>query len=193
MYVASKKAREKYKVSEQTLRNWAEDGRIEFETTPGGHRRYKVVEQNDKRKSYVYARVSSRKQEGDLQRQVEFLRQRYPDHEVITDIGSGINNKRKGFQTILEQLFRNNVKEVVVSSGDRFSRFGTDLFEWMFEQHGAKLKCEHDKDDKTHNEELADDLMEIITVFSARYHGSRKYKTSKEDEDLPERPAEETI
>ena len=95
----------------------------------------------------------------DLERQVKYLQKRYPNHEVIKDIGSGINYKRKGFRRILEQLFKRNIEEVVVSTGDRFSRFGRDLFEWVFEQFGAKLTIHNNKRYKSTQEELSDDLM----------------------------------
>lgn len=178
-FVPSRKAQAFYKVKEQTLRDWASAGKINFITTAGGHRRYSIIEQQEHKKSIIYARVSSKKQEDDLDRQVKYLQKRYPNHEVITDIGSGINYKRKGFRRILEQLFKRNIEEVVVSTGDRFSRFGRDLFEWIFEQFGAKLTIHNNKRYKSTQEELSEDLMEIITVFSARYYGRRKYKDSE--------------
>ena len=180
-FVASKKAQEFYKVSEQTLRDWANDQKINYIITEGGHRRYRIVKPVEHRKKIIYARVSSKKQEHDLERQVKYLEKRYPDYEVIKDIGSGINYKRQGFRRILEQLFKGNIEEVVVSTGDRFSRFGRELFEWMFDQFGGKLTIVNNRTFKTSQEELAEDLMEIITVFSARYYGRRKYK-------VPENP-----
>jgi predicted site-specific integrase-resolvase len=76
----------------------------------------------------------------------------------------------------------------VVSSGDRFSRFGFSLFVWIFEQFGAKLVsiAQETRSDRSQSEELADDLMEIITVFTARYHGSRRYGMCEEIEDISE-------
>ena len=178
-YLPSGKAQAFYKVSEQTLRDWANAGTINYITTGGGHRRYRIVQHNDNRRKIVYARVSSKKQEHDLANQVKYLKKKYPSYEVIKDIGSGINYKRKGFKTILEQLFKGNIEEVVVSTGDRFSRFGRELFEWIFEQFGAKLTTLNRGKFKSSQEELSDDLMEIITVFSARYYGRRRYKNTK--------------
>lgn len=178
-YVPSRKAQAFYKVSEQTLRDWANDNKINYITTTGGHRRYRITKLNDNRRKIIYARVSSKKQENELKNQVAYLKKRYPSYEVIQDIGSGINYKRKGFKTILEQLFKGNIKEVVVSTGDRFSRFGKELFEWIFEQFGAKLTILNRSKFKSSQEELSADLMEIITVFSARYYGRRSYKNKK--------------
>lgn len=178
-------ASEHFKVTENTLRTWSKQGKIRYEVTSGGHRRYLVVDEHlRQRKNIIYARVSSKKQKGDLERQVNFIREKYPNHEVITDIGSGINYKRPGFISILEQLFQGNIGEVVVYSSDRFARLGAgELFIWMFRQFDAKLMfiIENSEEDET---EFTSDLMEVITVFSARYYGKRKYKGQK-DKVLP--------
>lgn len=102
-FVPSREAQEFYKVKEQTLRDWANSGNINHIVTTGGHRRYCISRSpSEHRKKIIYARVSSKKQENDLERQVKYLQKRYPDYEVIKDIGSGINYKRKGFRGILE-------------------------------------------------------------------------------------------
>jgi len=178
-FVSTKVAKEHYKVSDQTLRDWANNNKINYIITEGGHRRYCIIPKQENRKRIIYARVSSKKQEGELKNQVSYLQRKYPDYEIIKDIGSGINYKRPGFKRILEQLFKNNIEEVVVSTGDRFSRFGRDMFEWIFEQFGAKLTILNRGKFKSSQEELSDDLMEIITVFTARYYGRRKYKNSQ--------------
>jgi predicted site-specific integrase-resolvase len=118
-----------------------------------------------------------------LDRQISFLQRRYKSHEVIKDIGSGLNFKRRGFKTILEQLFVGRIKEVVIASADRFSRFGTrDFFEWLFSHFGARLVILNHKKCQDPEEELAEDLLEIITVFSARYYGRRSYKAGDEED-----------
>lgn len=175
-----------YNVSTATLREWANQGRIECTKTDGGHRRYKIpIKAVEVGGRYIYARVSSKKQEADLQRQVNFLKEKYPDYEVIQDIGSGLNFKRQGFRTILEQLFKKDITEVVISSSDRFSRFGTrEFFGWIFETFGGKLTIIDDKGHAHPNEELAEDLLEIITVISARYYGRRSYTNNKKGKNL---------
>ena len=178
-YISSKQAQKHFKVSEQTLRDWANNGKIEFIRTDGGHRRYKLKEINKNKLKIVYARVSSKKQDVDLQRQIGKLREEYPDYKIITDIGSGINFKRKGFKKILQSLFKGCIEEVVVASGDRFSRIGFELFFWMFKEFGAKLTVLDKGICKSDSEELADDLMEIITVFTARYYCRRRYNNKK--------------
>lgn len=181
-FVTSKKAQEHFGVTAQTLRVWAKDGKIESIKTEGGHRRYKIKPETSG--NYIYCRVSSRKQESDLARQVEFMRSRYPDHTIKSDVGSGINHKRPSFKWLLEQLYDGNIKEVRVVSMDRWSRFGNDMFKWTFQRFGASLISEKEYVHKSKSEELADDLMEIITVFSAKYYGSRKY-SNPENPDIP--------
>jgi putative resolvase len=180
-YVSPKEAKEHLGVSIDTLRRWAKEGKIEFITTNGKHRRYKIDTTKETGQKIIYARVSSKKQQLDLQRQIDFLKSKYPTHSVISDIASGINFNRKGFTSILDQLFNRNIKEVVVYSNDRLSRFANDLISHIFTHFGAKLIIENDSNDKTPQEELAEDLLSIVSVFSARYHGSRKYKINKQE------------
>ena len=175
-YVNPIKAAEIYGVSTQTLRRWANNGQILFKVTNGKHRRYKIPDRVRKGKKIIYARVSSKKQEGDLTRQIKYLKEKYPKYTVISDIGSGLNFKRKGLKTILEQLFERNIEEVVVYAKDRLSRFGIKLFEYMFEFFGAKLTFTFNEDKKSNSEELAEDIMAILTVYAARLHGRRKYE-----------------
>ncbi len=184
MYVKPKQATKYYNVSENTLRTWSTSGKIKYIKTEGGHRRYFIetkTEQPIKEpecKKIIYARVSSKKQRDDLVRQSGFLQQKYPSHTLITDIGSGINFERSGFRRILEGVFNGGIQEVVVAHKDRFSRFGYTLFEWIFKQHNSKLICDTESE-LEENQELSEDLMAIITVFTARYYGKRKYKNKK--------------
>lgn len=182
MYVKPKEASKYFNVSENTLRTWASTGKIKYNTTEGGHRRYIINTPEPIRESeykkIIYARVSSKKQGDDLTRQSNYLKSKYPEHILITDIGSGINFERSGFKRILEGVFNGGIQEVVVAHKDRFSRFGYSLFEWIFKQHNSKLICDTESN-SDENQELSEDLMAIITVFTARYYGKRKYKNKK--------------
>lgn len=178
MYVSSKEAQKYYGVTGDTLRRWAEKQKIFFEKTDGGHRRYIINSKKkiDSRKKVIYARVSSKKQESDLQTQIEFLKSRYPKYSIIKDIGSGINFNRRGFNSLLEQVLQGNVRKVVVYSNDRLARFGQELIEKIFQHFNTEFIIENNTaKNKTDSEELADDLISIITVFTARYYGRRKY------------------
>jgi putative resolvase len=187
MYVFPKEAAKHFQVTTDTLRRWSDSGKLPCITTTGGHRRYalsfntpgsptKPVETTLK---IVYSRVSSKKQANDLERQSKLLKHKYPNHKVISDIGSGINFSRPGFKRILEGVFKGTIDEVVVAHKDRFTRFGFELFEWIFQRHNAKLLCDQEREGGTETE-LAEDLLAIVTVFSARYYGKRKYTRKTE-------------
>jgi predicted site-specific integrase-resolvase len=190
-FKTAKEAAKYYKISLPQLRNKARHGKIPAEQIPNGRYRYIIptepeplFEQINLGERIIYTRVSSKKQFCDLERQTKSLREKYPDYKIVSDVGSGINYKRKGFKAILEQLFRRNIKEVVVAHRDRFSRFGFDFFQWMFQEFGAELislDCKKQKGE----EDLVGDIMEIFTVFTARYYGKRKYITSGEENSNP--------
>jgi putative resolvase len=186
-------------VSKETLRQWSINGKLRIIKTKGGHRRYcldednKLTTSNNTKRCVVYARVSSIKQQGDLQRQIYLLQRHYPKHEVIFDIGSGLNNNRKGLKTILELTFKRNLQEVVVAHRDRLSRFGFDLFKHIFKEHNVNIKVLSDTPSKEPITELAEDLLSIVTVFTARYYGSRKYKALQENKNLSKQRAKTVV
>ena len=201
--VKASEASQYYKTSISNIRKWARDGSIPVQQTPKGHYNYiipvptknTVVQDNEDQnfpKEIIYTRVSSKKQKEDLQRQSRYLSTFYPSYHLITDIGSGINYRRKGFKTILEQLIKGNIKKVVVAYKDRFTRFGFDYFQWMFQQYGAVLES-MDQEELDSREDLLSDLMEVITVFTARYYGRRKYKTDKESQSQQSSDQEDQI
>ena len=179
MFVSPKQASLYYGVTTESLRQRANKGQVKFIVTDGGHRRYQIISKNNNRnekQSYIYARVSSRKQEDDLKNQISFLQKKYPKHEIITDIGSGINEKRKGYQTLLDNIFNGVVKEIVVAHKDRLSRFSFELIQQICKKFGTKIIIARKRNEPENpSNELAEDLMSVITVFTARYYGKRKY------------------
>lgn len=124
--------------------------------------------------SVSYIRVSSQKQKDDLDRQRAYMHSRFPDHEIIADIGSGINWKRKGLLSILDRANKGALHEVVVASRDRLCRFAFELIEHVLKQKGVKLTV-LDAVDSSPEEELSDDLMSIVQVFCCRRNGRRRY------------------
>ena len=193
-YLPSREAAKILGLHPHTLRRYADAGIIPSIKTQSGQRRYDVQTYlgNSKPRSTVcYCRVSSHKQTGDLQRQVAFMQQHYPDAEVITDVASGLNYRRKGLATILERLHQGDKLTVVVAYRDRLARFGTELIEQMLQQNGGELLVLNQRD-LSPPEELTQDLLAILTVFSARANGLRRYrKEIQEDQNLP-RPAAES-
>lgn len=194
MFIPSRKASEYLGVCANTLRSWADNGKIRYIRNPAGQRLYDVssLEQSSSTcKSYCYCRVSSYKQRDDLERQKEYMRSRYSEHEIISDVGSGLNFKRKKFIFLLEQTMLGNVREVVVAHRDRLCRFGFDLLQWFFEKHNVRVVV-LDQTICSPQSELVADLLSIITIFSCRVHGLRKYSDKiKEDKVLSEQGTEE--
>lgn len=179
-----------YGISLSNLRKLAREGSIVTDKTPKGHYLYHIPkpepdipDSDGWSENVIYARVSSRKQQEDLARQVKSLKERFPTFTVVKDVGSGINYRRTGFRSILERLFQGNIKRVVVAYQDRFARFGFDFFQWLFAEFGAVLESVEQPEPDT-GDDMVEDIMEIFTVFSARYYGKRKYHNRKEVQDI---------
>ena len=190
-------------VSDSTLRSWANANLVRCARLPGGKRLYHLQDilgklglksQPDDVKtttskpsatkiSYIYARVSSSKQKtaGDLTRQIEAMQQAYPNHQVIKDVASGLNYKRKGLQTILERCLQGLVAEVVVSDRDRLARFGVELLEWLFSWCKVRFVVQASviSETTTSTQELADDLLAVCNFFVARNNGRRAKRNNE--------------
>ena len=185
-YLSVKRTRELLGVSSQTLRNWDAEGKIRSaRPQPGsGHRMYNKQDvlnitggplPAEEKQKVAYCRVSSKKQKDDLDRQKDFFRHNYPGHRVVADIGSGINWKRKGLQTILELSMRGELEELLVNHRDRLCRFAFELVSWILERNGTKLIILNGVQDESENGELADDILSIVHVYSCRQMGRRRY------------------
>lgn len=174
----------------------ADAGKIGCLRSPGGHRRYDVEtfiqgeEVSEAQPESValptvcYCRVSSRKQRAVLERQVAYMRELYPAAEIVRDIGSGRNYKRKGFRALVDRCLGGDKFQLVIAHRDRLCRFGIELIAYMVEQNGGELVV---LDETVHSpaEELTADLLNILHVFSCRMHGLRRYRTEiKEDPNL---------
>lgn len=186
-YVNTRTACKNLNVHPNTLRNWDRDGKVRTMRTPGGRRLYDLSSLSQSNRSkIIYARVSSKGQSNDLDSQIQYLRTRYPNHELIQDIGSGLNFKRKGLTALLERLLSGDVEEVVIAHRDRLCRFGFELFLTIAEKFNTKIVVLDDAQQSPHDELVAD-LLSIVHVFSCRLYGLRKYsKKIKEDKDLSE-------
>ena len=186
-FVTGAHIRRHFDVSSSTLRNWATGRHVRCIVAEGtGARRYAFEDvaarcghtEEEKapteRRRLIYARVSSSHQRRDLERQVDDLRRRFPTHEVIQDIGSGLNFKRRGFQALLERVHAGDVEEVVVAHADRLCRFGRELVEFVFDKASTRLVvCDVGRRSNS-TAELADDLLSVATVFVARENGPPK-------------------
>lgn len=185
-------------VSVKTLQRWDRDGILKANRTPTDRRYYTydqylqfkgIQTENDIRDTVIYARVSTRNQKDDLQNQVEFLKQFCNAkgiivNQCIEDFGSGLNYNRKKWNKLLDEVMANKIKTIVISNKDRFIRFGYDWFEKFCEKFNTKIIIVNNET-LSPNEELVQDIISILHVFSCRLYGLRKYKNQiKEDEEI---------
>ena len=191
-YYSAKKVTEILGVTAQTLRNWDKEGKLKPSyVKSNGYRYYSedsILSYTQERKTKKnlnvigYARVSSKKQSDDLESQVNnlktYLDSKYTDYEIITDIGSGINYTKPGLKKLIEKINRKEVDLIVVLYKDRLLRFGFELVEYFAELNNVKIEI-LDKIDKNQDQELVEDLVQIITVFSCKIQGKRKAKTKE--------------
>lgn len=186
-------------VTPQTLRKWEQIGYfVPAQKRANGYRYYSKTQvdefseklntvKNKNRINIGYCRVSTSKQKDDLLRQVEnlelYLKSLKQPYEIIKDVGSGINYSKKGLIDLLDKIGKNKVDTIYVLYKDRLVRFGYELIEKIADLHETKIVV-LDNEDKTKEQELVEDLMQIITVFSCRLHGKRAAKTKQLMKDL---------
>ena len=187
-------------VTTTTLRNWDKKGLLKpDELTKGKARRYRIetlrnINRNiiftkDDLKTIAYARVSSHDQKEDLNRQVQLLELYCAKHgykyEVIQDIGSGMNYYKKGLTKLIDLILDNQVQRLILTHKDRLLRFGAELVFSICEAKNVEVIIINQGDETpSFEEELAKDVLEIITIFSARLYGSRSKKSEKLISDL---------
>ena len=175
-------------VSVKTLQWWDREGILKAYRTPTNRRYYtydqylkfKAGNLQDGRKIVVYARVSTRNQQDDLDSQVKFLLN-YCNakgmivDECIEEFGSGLNDNRKKWNKLLEEVMEQKIKTIIVTHKDRFIRFGFDWFEKLCLKYDTQILIV--KNEKlSPQEELVQDIVSILHVFSCRLYGLRKYK-----------------
>jgi len=184
--------------SAQTLRNWDKSTKLlPNHTGSNGYRYYShdqlkevlnLKDELERDKIIIgYCRVSSNKQKDDLERQIDnmkiYLDSLNKSYEIITDIGSGINYKKKGLRDLLNKINNKEVDKIIVLYKDRLLRFGFELIEYMANLNGCEIEI-LDSTEKTQQEELVEDLIQIITVFSCRLQGRSASRTRKMIDEL---------
>ena len=187
-----KEAKELLGVSTKTIQNWDKAGIIKVVRTPGGRRRIPLSEverirggstSSQKKKIAIYARVSSneQKQKGDLERQISFVKENVDKEflivDTLSDVGSGLNDKRKGLHKLMKMAKENEITDIAIRYKDRLTRFGYGYLEEYFNSYGVTIHVlDQEEEVKTAQEELADDLISIITSFSGKLYGLRSKK-----------------
>ncbi len=187
-----KQAANQLGVSVSTIRRWDETGPLVAQRTPKGHLRYDLSKINpnltrnkveQQSKTIAYARVSSHDQILDLQRQIEMLELYCSaqgwSFEVFSDLGSGMNYHKKGLKPLLDDILDNKIDRLVLTHKDRLLRFGAELVFALCEARQVEVVIINQGENLSFEEELAQDVLEIITVFSARLYGSPSKKNKK--------------
>jgi excisionase family DNA binding protein len=179
-------------VHPSTLRRWEREGRIKPARTSGGRRRYDLAEiapelardsKPESRKTIAYARVSSNDQKADLERQKQTLEAYCAAQgwtfEILSDLGSGMNYRKRGLQKLLDEIIAGRVGRLVINHKDRLLRFGAELIFAICEIKQVEVVILNKGEDTSFEQDLAKDVLEIITVFSARLYGARSGKNKK--------------
>lgn len=218
-YETYAKVKEMYNVSPETVRSWARKGQIQYKCIQNATRKTwlfdidsigKFMEDNTDKVDadeiaggkrdhrIIYVRVSSAGQVADLARQRDLLSRAFPDAEVITDIGSGLNYHKPGFTSLVRKICRDQVSQVIITFRDRLCRFGFELLELVCKEHGCNILVygngieDHINGIPEHPEqhvhdpefELKEDLLSIVNVFVASHNGRRAAMLKKERERL---------
>lgn len=195
-FVGGKEASKTLGVHQRTLMNWDKKGLIEVMRTAGGKRLYnikKFIKENkcnvcenlddldkEKKLNLCYVRVSSQGQKDDLERQKELMKEKYPNHIIIEEIGSGLNLNKRGIKKIIHLAIAGKVKELVIAYRDRLTRFGFELIEEIIQKYSkGKITVISEKEKLEPEEELVKDMMAIMNVYVAKMNGLRKYNKLK--------------
>lgn len=187
-FKSAKEIKEIYAVSSSSLRNYGDSGKIEIVRSPGGKRFYNIQDvraifghkifgeekASADANTYCYARVSSKKQEEDLTRQIEFLQNRTKGAKIIHEVGSGLNFHRKGLQSLIRAVIRGKCKKVVITYRDRICRYGFELLEFVFKEYGVEILVLNENITEGGNEsEFARDILDICNYYVASYNGKK--------------------
>ncbi len=200
MKISIGRAAKELGVSIPTLRRWEAEGKIRSERTPNGHRRYDLAQlrglkpyeaSKTNRPTLCYARVSSHDQKEELLGQVALLETFCAangwSYEVLQDWGSGLNYNKKGLRQLIQRICSGTVGRLVLTHKDRLLRFGSELVFSLCETFQTEVVLINQGEQPlSFEDELAQDVLEIITVFSARLYGSRSHKNRKMVETLRE-------
>ena len=191
MILKTKEASKYIGVSINTLKTLANNERIKSFKTAGGHRRFMQEDLDSftgkvavvpEKLTVVYARCSTAKQKENLERQKDRLMKHVESQSykymVIDEIASGINEKRKGLHKLLNLAFQGKVERVLIEYKDRIARFGYEYLWSIFRNLGVKVEIMENRE-KKYEEELAEDIMKILTCYSARYYGARGGRKKK--------------
>ena len=201
-YLRAKEAAELLCVTTQTIRKYHKQGKLKGYTTPGGQTIYKTSEiqdllnkNNPTLKQTQYTAHYTRASDGSkarLSTQAEQLEEKYgtPDY-LITDKASGLNEKRKGLQKLINLAKDHKITKIHITQKDRLTRFGYTYLEELFNAYNVEIEIAFEKEDKSLTEELMEDFMSLIASFSGKFYRLRGYKQQRELLDAAEHKIDE--
>ncbi|MGY5875109.1 MAG: IS607 family transposase [Candidatus Thorarchaeota archaeon] len=182
----------------RTIHRWDKAGKIQCSRTAGGHRRIPLTEINHllgimhrelivrptRKRCAIYGRVSSHRQKhtGNLDRQLKTLtvecRKRFKISPLVfTDVGSGLNMKRRGLAKLFRLAKNGSIDTLLITHRDRLVRFGIELLERILNDYGVRLEVLYQPEQQTPQEELVTDMMALLASFSGRVYGLRAHQS----------------
>ena len=180
-----KEAKKLLGITTKTIQRWDKEGKIRVVRTIGGRRRIPEseikrvlgVKEEEERVVVGYARVSSTTQKDDLERQKQLIRSYAENGEIqiLSDVGSGLNENRKGFLRLLEMVTERKVSKVIIVYEDRLTRFGFETLRRVFQVFGTEIEVIN-SEEKDPQEELVEDLVTIVSHFAWKLYGMRSHK-----------------
>ncbi|MBS7607371.1 IS607 family transposase [Candidatus Bathyarchaeota archaeon] len=181
-----KEAKRLLGVTTRTIQRWDKEGKIRVVRTVGGRRRVpeseikRILGLREERIVIGYARVSSSAQKDDLERQKQLIltyakEKGYGEVQVLSDVGSGLNENRKSFLRLLDMVFERRISKVIVAYEDRLTRFGIETLSRVFSVFGTEIEVIN-RGEKTPHEELVEDLITIVSHFAGKLYGMRSHK-----------------
>ena len=180
MWLSSIEYQKRYNISPQLFYLWRTTGKLQTKELVKNHHLVWVEDEpsNNHRVVAVYGRVSTSKQKQDLSNQIDVLKKYVISNgsnpKVFSDIGSGMNEKRPGLISLMNEIAQNKISKVVISHKDRLTRFGFGYLETIFKMYNTEIEIINLEDDKSFQEELTEDLIAIIHHFSMKFYGKRK-------------------
>ena len=180
-----KEAKRVLGVTTKTIQRWDKEGKVRVVRTVGGRRRIpeseikRILGLKEERVVVGYARVSSTAQKDDLERQKQLIHsyakdKGYGEVQILGDVGSGLNEKRKGFLRLLEMVAERKVSKVIVAYKDRLTRFGFETLRKMFQAFGTEIEVIYSEENP--REELVEDLITVVSHFAGKLYGMRSHK-----------------
>ena len=180
MWLSSIEYQKRYNISPQLFYLWRTTGKLQTKELVKNHHLVWVEDEpsNNHRVVAVYGRVSTSKQKQDLSNQIDVLKKYVISNgsnpKVFSDIGSGMNEKRPGLISLMNEIVQNKISKVVISHKDRLTRFGFGYLETIFKMYNTEIEIINLEDDKSFQEELTEDLIAIIHHFGMKFYGKRK-------------------